>query len=245
MTSTTSTEFLLLEIALPVPLRRCFDYLLPAGVSADELQAGVLVRVPFGRQELIGVLLRVKTETVQEPAKLRAALAIIDPRPALDNELLDLCLWAADYYQCAPGEALQTALPALLRQGEPAQLRGEPVFRLTTEGKGLPEGALKRSPKQAALLAALQTRHQLSRADLDLLDIPRSIAKTLIDKGLVRIDEITPVQAPLPAQLLGEQPLVLSDEQHNAFAQIDYHHFKTYLLDGHRQRQNRNLPASH
>ena len=232
MTSTSPTEFLLLEIALPVPLRRCFDYLLPADVNADALQPGVLVRAPFGHQELIGVLLRVKTATVQEPGKLRAALALIDPRPALDSELLDLCLWAADYYQCAPGEALQTALPVLLRQGEPAQLRGEPAFRLTTEGKGLPEGALKRSPKQAALLAALQTRHQLSRNDLDLLGIPRTIAKNLIDKGLVRIDEIVPDQAPHPAELLREQPLVLSDEQQAAFAEIDYHCFKTYLLDG-------------
>ncbi|WP_331352983.1 primosomal protein N' [Cellvibrio sp. UBA7671] len=232
MTQTSSTESLLLEIALPVPLRRCFDYLPPADITPSALQPGALVRVPFGHQELIGVLIKVKTESAQDLGKLRHALAIIDPRPALDSELLDLCLWAADYYQCAPGEALQTALPVLLRQGEPAQLRGEPVFRLTTEGKGLPEGALKRSPKQAALLAALQTHHQLSRNDLDLLDIPRSIAKSLIDKGLARIDEIVPSQAPHPAELLREQPLVLSDEQQAAFAQIDYGSFKTYLLDG-------------
>lgn len=232
MTTTSPTESPLLEIALPVPLRRCFDYLPPADINLAELQPGVLIRVPFGNQELIGVLIRVKQESLQDSAKLRPAIALIDPRPALDSELLDLCLWAADYYQCAPGEALQTALPVLLRQGEPAQMRGEPVFHLTTEGKGLPEGALKRSPKQAALLAALQTRRQLNRADLDQLDIPRTIAKTLIDKGLVKIVEVAPEPAPLPSQLLREQPLILSDEQQAAFAQIDYTSFKTYLLDG-------------
>ena len=113
MTATPSIPFVL-EIALPVPLRRCFDYLPPAEISPDALEPGVLVRVPFGRQELIGVLLSIKAVTLQEPSKLRTALAIIDPRPALDSELLDLCRWAADYYQCALGEALQTALPALL-----------------------------------------------------------------------------------------------------------------------------------
>jgi primosomal protein N' (replication factor Y) len=41
-----------------------------------------------------------------------------------------------------------------------------------------------------------------------------------------------PSQAPHPAELLREQPLVLSDEQQAAFAQIDYGSFKTYLLDG-------------
>lgn len=232
MTTTSSTESLLLEIALPVPLRRCFDYLPPVNFNPTDAQPGVLIRVPFGNQELIGVLIRVKTKSQQDSAKLRPAIAVIDSRPALDSELLDLCLWAADYYQCASGEALQTALPALLRQGEPAQMRGEPVFRLTTEGKGLPEGALKRSPKQAALLAALQTRQQLSRGDLDLLDIPRTIAKTLIDKGLVTLVEVAPSPSPLPSQLLREQPLILSDEQQAAFAQIDYSCFKTYLLDG-------------
>ncbi|HSX52502.1 MAG TPA: primosomal protein N', partial [Cellvibrio sp.] len=209
MTTTPSTASLLLEIALPVPLRRCFDYLPPANFNPTDIQPGVLMRVPFGNQELIGVLIRVKTESLQESAKLRPAIAVVDSRPALDSELLDLCLWAADYYQCAPGEALQTALPVLLRQGEPAQVRGEPVFRLTTEGKGLPEGALKRSPKQAALLSALQTRQQLSRGDLDLLDIPRTIAKALIDKGLVTLVEVAPSPSPLPSQLLREQPLIL------------------------------------
>ncbi|MEN0035748.1 MAG: primosomal protein N' [Cellvibrio sp.] len=236
MNHSLPTDNMLLEIALPVPLRRSFDYLppinMPSGISPADLQPGVLVRVPFGRQELIGVLIRAKSESPQEPGKLRAALEIIDPRPALDSELLDLCLWAADYYQCAPGEALQTALPVLLRQGEPAQLRGEPMFRLTTEGKGLPEGALKRSPKQAALLAALQNRHQLNRGDLDQLEIPRTIAKSLIDKGLVTVVEVAPSANTLPTQLLREQPLSLSDEQQAAFAQIDYHQFKTYLLDG-------------
>lgn len=237
MTTTSPHQSLLLEIALPVPLRRCFDYLLPADflltdIDPTELQPGVLIRVPFGNQELIGVLIRIKEESLQDATKLRPAIAVLDPRPVLDSELLELCLWAADYYQCAPGEALQTALPVLLRQGEPAQMRGEPVFRLTTEGKGLPEGALKRSPKQAALLAALQTHHQLSRAELDQLDIPRTIAKNLIDKGLVKIVEVTPESAPHPEQLLREQPLTLSDEQLAAFAQIDYTCFKTYLLDG-------------
>ena len=183
----------LLEIALPVPLRRNFDYLPPIDVPAvalDSLQAGTLIRVPFGHQELIGVLLSVKSVSSYQPAKLRPALEIIDHHPVLDAELLELCRWAADYYQSPFGEALQTALPVLLRQGEPARLKGEPVFMLTAEGKGLPEGALKRARKQAELLAALQKAPHLTRTDLDLLEIPRAIAKNLIDKGLVKTEEL-------------------------------------------------------
>lgn len=232
---TLTAPITLLEIALPVPLRRHFDYLPPADLTPEQfarLTPGLLIRVPFGQRELMGVLLRVKSASEQPSHKLRSALAIVEGEPALDQELLDLCLWAADYYQCATGEALQAALPVLLRQGEPAQLRGEQVFQLTTEGKGLPEGGLKRSPKQATLLAALQTHHQLSRGDLEQLDIPRTIAKALINKGLVSLVEVATNQTPYPQELLREQPLSLSDEQQTAFDQIQYSSFKTYLLDG-------------
>ncbi len=225
----------LLEIALPVPLRRHFDYLPPADIAPEQLAhltPGVLVRVPFGRQELVGVLLRTKPSSEQPIHKLRPALAIIDSEPTLDQELLDLCLWAADYYQCPTGEALQTALPVLLRQGEPAQLRGEMVFTLTTEGKGLPLRGLKRAPKQAALLKALQTKTHLTRAELEQLEIPRSIATTLIDKGLVHIITLAPSAFLMPDTLLREPSLALSHEQQHAFDQIDNRSFTTYLLDG-------------
>lgn len=228
-------ELRLLEIALPVPLRRNFDYLPPIDFPPEalgSLQAGTLVQVPFGHQELIGVLLAVKSVSLHQPDKLRAAQAIISPQPALNGELLELCRWAADYYQSPQGEVLQTALPVLLRHGEPARLRGEPVFMLTAEGKGLPEGALKRARKQAELLTALQKAPYLTRAELDLLEIPRTIAKNLIDKGLVKIEELAITADNQITQLLREPPLTLSDEQQLALAQIDFTGFKTHLLDG-------------
>lgn len=96
-------------------------------------------------------------------------------------------------------------------------MRGEAAFTLTTEGKGLPQGGLKRAPKQAALLAALQTQAHLTRAQLEQLEIPRSIATTLIDKGLVKIITLTADALALPATLLREASLRLGDEQQQAF----------------------------
>jgi primosomal protein N' (replication factor Y) len=99
---TLTPPSLLLEIALPVPLRRSFDYLPPTNLSPEQLaqlEPGILIRVPFGRQELIGILLRSKNTSDQPSHKLRPALALIDNQPVLESELLELCLWAADYYQ--------------------------------------------------------------------------------------------------------------------------------------------------
>jgi primosomal protein N' (replication factor Y) len=228
-------ETRLLEIALPVPLRRNFDYLPPLDwppATVDSLQAGTLVRAPFGRQELIGVLVAIKSVSAHQLDKLRPAYGIIEQHPTLDTELLALCQWAADYYQAPLGEALQAALPVLLRQGEPARMRGEQAFMLTAEGKGLPEGALRRSPKQAMLIAELQKQPYLLRDALERLEIPRNIARALIAKGLVKIEEIYPTTNGPSCGLLNEQPLTLTDEQEQALAQIDFAGFKTYLLDG-------------
>ncbi|HTF95902.1 MAG TPA: primosomal protein N' [Cellvibrio sp.] len=224
-----------LEIALPVPLRRSFDYLAPIDFPQElleTLQTGMLIKVPFGHQELIGVLLGIKETSALPPDKLRPAIAVVGIEPVMAPELLQLCRWAADYYQCAMGEALQTALPTLLRQGEPARQRGELAFTLTSEGKGLPIGALKRAPKQAALIAELQQHAYLVRDDLQRLDIPRAIATALINKGLIKIDEMFLEPQQSSCDLLREQSLTLSKEQQDALAQIDYSGFSTYLLDG-------------
>ncbi|ACE84106.1 primosomal protein N' [Cellvibrio japonicus] len=221
----------ILEVALPTPLRRRFDYLLPGNWSGDNPMPGSRVKVPFGNQELIGLLITCKSHSHLAEHKLKPALEILDEIPVMDTELLELSLWAADYYQCAPGEALQTALPVLLRQGVPAHLAGETVFTLTPEGKGLPQGALKRSPKQAALLAALQQQDYLRRSDLAPLGISRPILKQLQDKGLVETKELLP-ERPDTLHLLREQPLVLGDEQTKVMASLHTEGFTTYLLDG-------------
>jgi len=225
----------LLEIALPTPLRRRFDYLPPAGMSANDVTAlkpGVLVRVPFGHQDMVGVLLAVKDSSEQMLEKLRPAHGIIDTLPALDKALLELILWAADYYHCPEGEALNTALPVLLRQGEAAEERREPCWQLTTEGKGLPAGALKRAPKQALLLEALQAHSKLSRNDIAALDIPVAIIKTLVDKGIIEKTFASDAVLAARESIFRQHPLSLSDEQETALSQLAFNQFQVSLLDG-------------
>lgn len=223
-----------LQIAVPTPLRRLFNYLPPADVAPElavQWQPGSLIHIPFGHQQLVGVLLAVHYLHDAPETNLRAVLGLVEPTPAFTPELLELCLWAADYYQSPPGDALHTALPALLRQGELAQLRGEPCVRLTTAGMGLPEGALKRAPKQAALLAVLQQQTILRRSELDHLAIPRSALKPLLDKGL--IEECGEIAAPIDQyKVLRERALTLGAEQQAALVKITYDSFQVSLLDG-------------
>ena len=49
---------MILRIAiLPVPLRRAFDYLPPADDSVGWYRLGIRIKVPFGKQQRIGILL--------------------------------------------------------------------------------------------------------------------------------------------------------------------------------------------
>ena len=56
----------LLRVAVPSPLHRLFDYLPPADLPAESvagLAPGSRLRVPFGRRDVIGILVAVVDET--------------------------------------------------------------------------------------------------------------------------------------------------------------------------------------
>ena len=121
----------LCQVALDTPLRRLFDYRLPAAL-ADALP-GARVHVPFGRQQLVGILVRQVDASELPPEKLRDVTAVIDAVPLLGAADLQLLEWATDYYHHPIGEVFATALPRLLREG-----RGpgapQPVWSITPAG---------------------------------------------------------------------------------------------------------------
>lgn len=228
------SEQLILTVAVPTPLRRTFDYLPPQGkdAQAGDYRPGVRVRVPFGQQQLVGVLLSTGYASQLKPSQLKPIHHVLDVDPCLPEDLLSLCQWAATYYQHPIGEALATALPSLLRQGEAASFPTETVWQLSTAGKGLPETALKRAPRQAALLRHLQQNTSINRRELDELGISTATVRELEKKGLIERVERTINPAPFAGELYGESPLSLNAEQEAALLQLSYRQFGCYLLEG-------------
>jgi primosomal protein N' (replication factor Y) (superfamily II helicase) len=179
---------LILRLAIPSPLRRLFDYLPPEQTQIADLRAlrpGCRVRVPFGRRELIGILIEVVTDTEIDPKKLKAAIAILDEQSLISPAIIQLCSWGAGYYHHPPGEVFSTAFPADLRKGKPHRELGAAGWQLNTRGKGLPGSALQRSPKQALALSLLQESPQLSAKALQDAGASSSILRALLDRGLV------------------------------------------------------------
>ena len=144
------------RVALDTPLKRLFDYLAPAaGLFAAPISPGMRVRVPFGRQQLVGIVMEVATSTDVPREKLKPILEVLDAVPVLDAAALALLQWAADYYHHPIGEVLSTALPKAMRSGATAEAREE-RWSVTEAGFGAHSlGEPRRAPKQRELLAYL------------------------------------------------------------------------------------------
>ena len=111
----------MLRVALDTPLRRLFDYLLPPACGGAAVPAGMRVRVPFGRQRLVGVVMASADSSELAPERLKRVLEVLDPVPVLETAALGLLSWAAEYYHHPIGEVVAGALPKALRLGAPAQ----------------------------------------------------------------------------------------------------------------------------
>jgi len=144
------------RVALDTPLKRLFDYLPPAGgLFSGPVEPGMRVRVPFGRQKLVGIVMEAASSTDIAEDRLKPILDVLDTRPVLDASALALLRWAAEYYHHPMGEVLSTALPKAMRLGADAQAREE-IWAVTPEGRAAHgSGEPKRAPKQRELLAYL------------------------------------------------------------------------------------------
>lgn len=220
---------LVVFVALPVPLRRTFDYLaLPDQVMPT---AGTRVEVTFGQQLLVGVVVGCGEASVS-PDKLKTVHRVLDDSPLLSVELLDLCQWCADYYQHPLGEVLHFALPIEFRTPLPALRTTHRVWRHSLEGKGLPHDALKRSPKQQHAHQALLEHGELDETRLRVENISIAALRALMKKRLVIELQCETAYTHKHSKLLAETPLDLNEEQAAALAQIRFHSFQTYLLEG-------------
>lgn len=222
----------ILRLAIPSPLRRHFDYLPPDDLPAEQLaqlQPGVRLRVPFGKREVTGYLIEVVAEQVPEH-ELKAALELLDPTPLLDAVLWQLCRWSYQYYHHPSGEVIAAAFPTRLRKGGEHQSLGTEAWELTTRGKGLPKGALARSPRQAEALALLQTHNQVSTAQMKQAGISAAVLRALSDKELVGKTQLPPEIQPYSAA----EGLSLNDEQTSAVAAISASlgQFHCHLVEG-------------
>ena len=105
----------ILKVALNVPIDNLFDYKIPSK-SLIQPKKGQRVKVPFGKQEKIGFIHGMNSNTSVPASKLKPVLKIIDDEPLINKELFTLISWISNYYHHPIGEVYATAVPLYLRQ---------------------------------------------------------------------------------------------------------------------------------
>jgi primosomal protein N' (replication factor Y) (superfamily II helicase) len=134
-------------VAVPVPLFTAFDYLAP---SSPDLRPGMRVRVPFRRGERIGVVLGEVPAGEADSRRCKAVEEVLDHEALVPAEILELCRWAAAYYQHPIGEVIATALPGLLGPGRLPEPKLPEAQATETPPALTPEQARALEPLRAA-----------------------------------------------------------------------------------------------
>jgi primosomal protein N' (replication factor Y) len=126
-------------------LRGPFDYRLPPELRGGIVQVGSMLVVPFGRREVLGVVVGLAERSEVAEEKLLAPLRALDEGPpTLPNDLVALAEWIAAEYCSTISRALGLVLPP----GAARRLSGR-KRRTVTRRVHLPVGA--RSPEPPTL----------------------------------------------------------------------------------------------
>ena len=227
------------DVAIQRPVRTAFTYFVPTKF-ASQVAPGVRVLVPFGSRREVAVVVALRSDAGELSAtRVKPISGVLDEEPVVDDELLELTKWMADYYACAWGETLAAVLPAALKRGSAAGRTT--LFACVAEGVGVHDLAPleERFPKQHRLLRTLlDAKGPVELRDcLRRLQITESAAKTLAKKGTIVLERREPrneLDADRDIEL--EPPRTPSEAQAAAIARIVVRiaarEYGTFLLKG-------------
>ena len=221
-------SFFVVDVALPVPLRRTFDYLPVSDDPISAYQPGQRVRAEFGRQLLTGIVIGTRAHTEVPHNKLRPLLQRLDDEPLLGERELKLARWLSDYYHHSPGEVLEHWLPVMLRRGSDPSDANDRHWRKASLTATTP--ALK-GAKQQALWAAFDDKPLISHSELTSAGFTLAQCRRLEELDL--IDEVSALGVP-PVPEVNQPPLALNAQQQQATGALTacLGSFKASLLEG-------------
>ena len=104
------------QVAIIKPLHNLFDYEIPE--EFGNIEPGMRVSVEFGRKLVLGFVVKVKKYDNSLGYKLKKISAVVDKKPSLDAETLNLLIWVSNYYHAPLGQVIGLGTPSYLRQGK-------------------------------------------------------------------------------------------------------------------------------
>lgn len=98
----------LVRVAVPVPALDALTYRVPDGLPSPAIGARVLV--PVGKRLMTGVVLD-RSGDSSEVTALKDVIDVLDEESFLNEDVVKLALWVAEYYASGPGVAVAAAMP--------------------------------------------------------------------------------------------------------------------------------------
>ncbi|WP_162062329.1 primosomal protein N' [Vibrio taketomensis] len=218
------------RVALPVPLDKQFDYLIPSHLFPV---IGGRVSVPFGPKTLIGIVTQLATQSDFKHSQLKEIKQVLDSEPVWSESLFQLLKWCSQFYQYPLGDTLANALPSALRKGKPADFSTLLEWQLTEAGKNQFMVGFGRAVQQERAMRALEYG-AVSHQQLLEQEISGSVLKALQEKGWVQSIEKKPEIKTWSSEVEVEADKPkLNQEQAVAIATVNSAQgFGCYLLEG-------------
>ncbi len=229
------SQICVLNIAVPGPFRKTFDYLPLNPDDVRHLAPGIRVLVSFGQRKVIGILLGSEKITPPQKYSLKSALSYLDKEPVLDAMMLAWLKKISQYYHYPIGDTLLTALPVLLRKEKQPKLPSEKLWSAAAAGKQDSEPDFGQAHKQRAIYDFLreQNRPVSQKEIVSRFPTAAPVLKKLAQKQLIQTTEI-PAPTTTVAGQAGQAPKQLTPSQQDVSAAIVAHlqEFKVALING-------------
>jgi primosomal protein N' (replication factor Y) len=185
----------LVAVAVPVPGLGVLTYRIPDRLPVPPKGARVIV--PLGTRAVTGCVVEIGVPA-PEGATLRDVTEALDTEPFLPPDVIDLALWAGDYYLAGAGAALAVAMPPSTRRGKASAFRTERVASLV-DAATMP--AAPRGARQQAALALLADRGgPVPVADLVEAGVSSGTLASLVRLGLVAVRAVVRERDPFASE---------------------------------------------
>ena len=216
------------KVCIPNTHRDFFDY----HAEAMHPCIGARVWVPFRNKTRLGVVVAYGGAE-RASIKLKSIISVIDEKPLLPADVLDLCRWIGRYYQSPLSEVIPLALPKKYRRGDACQLPTCAYYQLSIPPEQAHLQLGKKSPRQHALIdlfANLPTA--LSKKTVSDAGFSQVLLNALLAAGVLSVFE--QIDKPIPQVVTPDEPLPLNPAQTAAVNAICEHlqSYHGFLLQG-------------
>jgi primosomal protein N' (replication factor Y) len=236
------------EIVFDRPLDHAFTYSIPS-VLQDKIGIGKRVEAPLGKGGKVtsGFCVGVTDRPPTASFEVKAITRVLDVDALVDDHLMKLTRWMADYYLCGWGQVLHAVVPAGVRENAGTRLA---AFVESVAKEQLPNPLPTVSPQQKIVLEKVRNEggpveilHLARLAKCGTGVIAGLVKKKLLRKFTERIESVASKVGREPvdglaegADLPGSPRIELNADQVRVWSRIESAlqtgGYKTFLLHG-------------